>query len=168
MNDKEVKKGVNKPEPIFLRDTPEEFRAWISTFFSDAIISVMEFGMTVGLELTRHLSIVNGAGLAGVTALYSATELPDRHALLSSAGWFLAGLALAILTFLIMYWVGSYTGKQLTKVVSEWVGNVRPFDPERVRLLRFISLPTWGIGLMSFGCFLVGAIKVICALKIQL
>jgi len=168
MFNNDPKKNSNKPPLIYLRDTEPEFRAWVSTFFGDTIISVLQFGMTVGLELVRHLAIVNGAGLAGVTALYSAADLPKKAAVLSSSGWFLGGLTLAMFTMLVLYAAGSFIAARFTGVVSEWVGNIEPFDPARLRAMRLLAIPTWTVGLASFACFIVGAAKLIFALKIQL
>lgn len=162
------KKYSEKPPTVYFRDMEQELRAWMGTFFGDTIIAVMEFGMTVGLELVRHLAIANGAGLAGVTALYSATDTSEKHALLSSAAWFLAGLALAIFTLLILYAAEFFVAKRFTRAVTSWIANTAPFDAEKLLVLRLTAIPTWTMGLVSICCFVVGGIKLILALKIQL
>lgn len=82
---------------------PSGSRAWIGSVLGDLVVASAEFAMNVGLELLTHLAIVNTVGLAGITALYASVGDGSKHEALSSAGWFLVGLVLAIATVLIVY-----------------------------------------------------------------
>lgn len=122
--------NVNRKEVenVLLTDLPEPAQGVLSDLLKSASGMLTQAVIDWGLEVVKHLAIINGAGLAGATALYSS---PSKAAALGAMHWFLAGLLIAIgvmATIFVFSFFGSmWFQRKLTMVLCgiEYINALR-------------------------------------------
>ncbi|MDR5736145.1 hypothetical protein QCE47_27925 [Caballeronia sp. LZ025] len=158
----------NQKRPGYFEALPDEPRQWLQAMLSDTLIAMLEGSLNMGLELLRHLAIVNGAGLAGVTALFGSLDTALRPAAISAAAWFMIGLTLALFTMLFAYISSTLAVGKMSRTIGFWVSNAQPFDKKQLGFAKWLAIPNWVTGAISIGCFVVGALRLASAVKFLL
>lgn len=126
-------------------------------FIADQMKSLVEIAVnamgTVGFEIVKHLTIINGAGIAGATAM---STKPGAE---NSLPWFCAGMLLSILTMIFIYANGFHYMKHIANKQVEILfgrADVGDFRASPGFWLR-IKI-TWCIGAFSILSFVVGVL----------
>ena len=152
------------PSAVRLKDIPDkEYRDHVAQSFLSLRDTITQGATQWGFEVVKHFAIINATGIAGATALATSTK-PIAAAALGSVYWFLWGLVAAIVTMVVIYFVGlAYTrvySRQLFPMLAS-ASPISAMNPPRW-LWRLICI-NWLLGAISLALFFSGVIHIVSA-----
>lgn len=119
----EVRDALQK---MRIHDLKPDERIWMRDF----LMSLVQAGSTMsnewGMETIKHLAVVNGGGLAGAFAMFSAPNKFPGASPESAAQLFFLGLFVAFMTLVFSYWVAKSSTRRAAEVIAEYVNGSAP------------------------------------------
>lgn len=152
----------NPPRP-FLKDVPADIAGHLTTALTSTGATLTQGMITWGFEVIKHLAVINAAGLAGATALYSAA--PAKAAAAAAIPWFLGGLLIAIVTMVSIYIVGFVFAVRYQKEMMQVLANLKPLDAMKAPLAFWVATGVnWLLAASSIAAFVIGLLDLVRAM----
>lgn len=153
-------RGAVTKEEFLPKMTDAERQIYIRDTLNYAANELTKAASQWGFETVKHLVIINGAGIAGATAMLSSPTRSGRAEL--ALPWFFFGMVLALAAIFSIYIVGLRTSYSFRKkVVKISIGESPTSAILPSRWFRFAIYFNWLLSTVSAIAFIVGAYKII-------
>jgi len=153
-----------KPNTVHLKDfTDDAYRDHVAQSFI-SIRDMLTQGVTQwGFEVVKHFAFINAAGIAGATALATSSK-PIAVAALGSVYWFLCGLVAAIVTMIVIYFVGLVYLRTFSQRLFPVLASSQPISAMSPPRWFWVMIGVnWSLGAVSLVLFIGGVIQLVSA-----
>jgi hypothetical protein len=149
----------NNPDP-FIHELSEPARTQMSQMLQGLSGMLTQAIINWGLEVVKHVAIINAAGLAGATALAAS---PTKAAAVSAVAPFLVGLLLAIVVMALIFVVSFVFGVWYQRRLSSFLFGVARASAMQPSWWLFAAMAIQWIAVgASIVAFVVGMARLIC------
>ncbi|MFM0135080.1 hypothetical protein [Caballeronia grimmiae] len=143
-------------EQTYVNQLPPEIQAWSRESLMGLLQGASTMSNDWAMETVKHLAIVNGGGLAGAVAMFSApTKFPNSEPA-AAAQLFFLGLAASFITLCMAYCVSRYSTKTAAVAIMKYMNGLATasilLDLEPKWGIRCV----WALSILSMGLFASG------------
>lgn len=143
----------------FIHDLNEQARTQICQMLQGLSGMLTQAIINWGLEVVKHVAIINAAGLAGATALAAS---PTKSAAVAAVAPFLIGLLLAIIVMALIFVFSFVIGLSYQRKLSSFLfGAARASALKPSRWVFVAMLIQWLAVGASIVAFVVGMMRLI-------